>query len=198
MGNNLDGFRERLRGVGDETIAEMHADGPDGMATSEAWKILDEEFRCREESIPEAIEMVERRQEDSDLRGRVAAAQASFGIRLGASMVELGVLAALAMAGGLFSPQIGAIVWVWGWWLYFFIYFPICESQFSGTLAARYFGLRVVTLEMEVPSAFQIVARALLRPLGPAGLFWWAFWGTPWLHDLVTKTRVIRIPATPN
>jgi uncharacterized RDD family membrane protein YckC len=78
--------------------------------------------------------------------------------------------------------------------LYIIFYLPVTDLFWQRSMAMRQMGQRLVDIRGGKPSVGQVIVRSLLRPMGGFGLALYVLWGTPWLHDGVTRTRVVNEP----
>lgn len=200
----IEQMRDTYRRLPDYDIAELHARGASGLRSPAFWILLQEEFDRRQQTARDDSLLTLSRQaqesiEEANLAERRQLALASFYapwyVRIGASGVD-GILYLIAVSvwgvvGRSLSihPDIVAIVAVLG----YFGYQVVPEATSGATPGKRVFGLRVVTAQGARPTLGQLIVRAILKPFLFFGLLWYLLWKTPWGHDVLTSTRVVRV-----
>lgn len=75
-------------------------------------------------------------------------------------------------------------------------YQPVSEFLTQRTLGKRLMGLKLVTTTGARPTILSILIRHLSRPL-IGGLLWYFAFGTFWVHDIFSRTRVVYSSTPP-
>jgi len=194
-------LRLRYAGLSDFDVVAMHDAGPPGLASPDAWELLDAEYRRRSLAGSEAENGAEayleaERQHEAILeatapvlarlvQGLLDAAIAAFigfaaalgvGVASQAAGLNADLSAALAVIAFL-AVSVGYQVWF--------------EFRDQATPVMRQLGLQVVTTSGQRPGALRLIFRALLRPVIMFGPFWYAVGRTWWGQDVLTGTRVV-------
>jgi hypothetical protein len=186
MTADIERIRSRLRDLPDEELVNEYLMGPDGYRHESTWHAVEEEFKGRGAAVEQIRARIE---SDKTTQSTVQTQQASFGLRVGAMLLDLLAIWLLGVTLiGFLGDEIGALAFV----LIALAYHPLAESAFAATLGKRILRLRLVASNGSRPSAQAILIRTVTRPL-IGGLLWFAFIDTPWVHDAASKTVVVRV-----
>jgi len=189
-------LRDHYRRLTDAKLEELHAEGPAAYAAPEVWQILDEEFQKRgtnaagiEDGI---VEEWRESLKQTEVEARLQAQRAGAAERVAATAIDLlllwlvGYLLVTAFGEG------GALAYL----LIVLTYHPLTEFIAQRTLGKAVLGLRLVTTSGSAPALPAVLIRHLARPL-IGGLIWLAIYETFAVHDIWSRTRVIRSRQLP-
>lgn len=179
MADDHEQLRAHLRGLSTRDLLRQYDEGLEAFRSREAWRLLIDEMTRRRiedsQQLQNASAKARREQLvetcEATIRQRVVGAAADIGL--------VWVVTSLALLMG-FPPM----VYLW------LIYHPLCELVFGRTVGKAWLGLRVVTEDGSRVSLKSILKRTLTRPFALVPV-WRSVYNTPWIHDVVSKTRVV-------
>ena len=196
-------LRQRYAALPDFDVVAMHDTGPEGLASPDAWELLEAEYRQRSLAGSEAEDRAEAYLETERKHEATLGATAPVLARLVQGSLDalaaafIGFAAALCFAVVLtilgVNSDISAALLVIVFLALSLGYQVWFELQQQATPIMRQFGLRVVTTFGTPPGAVRLILRAVLRPVVMFGPLWYAVGRTWWGHDVLTGTRVVQI-----
>ena len=203
---NVERLRKDYHDLPDMKLAELHAEGPTAYASPEVWELLDQEFKRRGSRAAQIqVDVTETRRQDAEqaaIEATVERRRARSDQRIGSMLIDVVFLILVFALVGLLlkdvdTPLADTILRLT--LAVFILYHPICEFTTQRTLGKRLFGLKVVTTTGARPSLGDILTRHLARLLMLLtagllfGLVWYFAFGTFWVDDVFSKTRVVNV-----
>jgi hypothetical protein len=193
--SELAAYKTTYSHMSDYDLAEIHAAGPSGVISPEVWHLVQGEFGRRGTTILEeaglAVHRQRARSEKQERFNEVHRRSVPCYVRVGTGVLETAILSVPSMAAMALLGADPADGFAGTLLFYLGVYLPVCELLWQRTFAMRALGQHLVRTTGGKPTKAQVLGRWLLRPLGFSGFLWYALWGTFWLHDGLTKTRVV-------
>ncbi len=183
-------LRSNLSSLTDEALVHEYLLGSDAYSSPAAWELVEREFRSRGAPV---IEIRNRLVSARSTELGVSARRAKFGVRLSSIVIDwaalsLVVIVLTTVAGDDLGPLIAALL--------ILPYHPVCELLFGATIGKAVLHLKVTMRDGTPLTLRSALLRAISRPL-VGGLIWIAILGTPWVHDIASRTVVIHSHSAP-
>jgi hypothetical protein len=179
---NLDRLRQYYRGVTDAEFTKQYELGPVGVSSPQVWQVIEAEYRTRGETIPSAREEMARQ---ATIQNAVTRVAAGTWLRISAAILD--VIAVTFLAVFLAPLEINTAV---ARLVTLVLYYLVCELLWQRTPGKALFRFKVVSAEGERPTLSALLIRSLTRPF-VGGLVWYFTFGTIWIDDIASRTRVI-------
>ena len=195
-------LRATYRRLSDHDLADLHALGPGALRSREAWQVLDDEFRLRGSAITEleaaAADRHHKAQSLESAASALITRYAPFPLRLlqGSLDLLLSLLFCYTVVSALLAlPLDRDILEALALPLFFLAFLGstlLVEWRTGTSPGMALFKLQVVTPAGERPDLPRLAVRSVLRPFGLFGFIFYALVHTPWGHDALSGTRVVR------